>query len=253
MRRWAICVALCVAPVSALAEVGAVTEVEGSATRTPKGASAPVALLVGSSVEVGDTLEVAADGNLAVTLADQSVLVLGESSKLEIDDARFGEQDTVVFSARLALGTLWAKVTRLVSGSESKFEITTDRGIAGVRGTVFTVDLTGPDQDLEVGVEEGEVEVAHLDPDAAAAADTAAVRVDRARFNRRERIAAGSAVTFGKRQIGRHKFLMRRARMAVFVGKHRERWIKRAIERERRRGEKRQELKDLREQRKQRR
>lgn len=247
MRRWAFCVALCVVPVSAMAGVGTVTELEGSASRTPKGATEKVALQVGSAVEVGDTLEVAAEGNLAVTLADQSVIALGEGSKLEIDEARFGEQDTVAFSARLTLGTLWARVTKLVAGSNSKFEVVTERAIAGVRGTIFTVDLVGADQDVEVGVEEGEVEVAHAPPGEEVA------RLAQARLTRMERIAAGGAVTFGKKEIARHRFKLHRARMAVFVGKHRVRWHRLADERERRRHEVRKELREIREQRRQRR
>src|SRR6185295_9497158 len=125
MRR-ALAVSVFLASSSALAGAGTVSELEGGATRQPKGA-APVALKVGDAVEVGDVLEVAAGGNLAVTLTDESVIALGEGSRLQLDEARFGEQGSTAFSAKLLIGSLWAKVTKLAAGSDSKFEVSTER------------------------------------------------------------------------------------------------------------------------------
>jgi len=249
-----LAVALWAVAAAAFAGAGTVTELEGSAYRTPKGATSPVALALGAAVEVGDALEVAGGGNLAITLTDQSVLALGEGSKLQLDEARFGEQGSTVFSARLLVGALWAKVSKLAAGSNAKFEVATERGVAGVRGTIFTIDLNGGGADaaFDVGVEEGEVEVAHaVAPDERPGAVAAAPGREgepmgaglaqapqagpRARFPRVERIAAGNAVTFGPHALARHRFQLRRARMAAFVTKHRERWLKRAAEREEKR------------------
>jgi len=262
--RHTLAVSLLLASSSALAGAGSVTELEGAATRQPKGA-APVALKVGDAVEVGDVLEVAAGGNLAVTLTDESVIALGEGSRLQLDEARFGDQGSTAFSAKLLIGSLWAKVTKLAAGSDSKFEVSTERAVAGVRGTIFTVDLAAADADVEVGVEEGEVDVAHAvaegnPPMAVAMAPRPAGRPDpldrtsgtgatlsqQPRFPKMERIAAGNAVTFGAHGLARHRYELRRARMAAFVGKHRERWLKRALERERLRMEKREERRELR-------
>jgi FecR-like protein len=252
---------------AALAGAGTVSELEGSATRTPKDAAAPVLLKEGDAVEVGDVLEVASGGNMAITLSDESVIALGEGSRLQLDEARFGEEGSTTFSARLLLGSIWAKVTKLAAGSDSRFEVVTERGVAGVRGTVFTVDLgEGRDSDFEVGVEEGEVEVAHAVSEEAphAAVAMSAPRppsmLDRTsgaggkpppRFPRVERIAAGNAVTFGPHALARHRFQLRRARMAAFVGKHRERWVRRALERERARERRllKQEVRERREER----
>lgn len=258
-------------PLTALAGAGTVTELEGAATRQAKDAKAPVALKVGDAVEVGDTLEVAAAGNLAVTLTDQSVIALGEGSRLQLDEARFGDQGSTAFSAKLLVGSLWAKVTKLAAGSDSKFEVATERAVAGVRGTIFTVDLAALGADVEVGVEEGQVDVAHAvaeepprmavamaprapEPTAAAAPSrpssfseaSGAGAVPPPRFPKVERIAAGDAVVFGAKGLSRHRYELRRARMAAFVGKHRERWLQRALERERLRQEKREERRELR-------
>lgn len=126
-------------PALAWAAVGKVSALDGTATRAPRG-GAPVALRVGGEVELGDTLVVAPRSHVKLTLTDASVLVLGERSELTITEARFEGQERRGFAARLGLGKLWTRVTRALGGSEAKFEITTDRAVAGVRGTIFRVD-----------------------------------------------------------------------------------------------------------------
>jgi len=126
-------------PSLAFASVGEVSLLEGSATRTSKDGET-VALKVGSPIEVGDTLKVAEKGNLKLTLTDKSMLYVAAGSELRIDDARFKGQEREGFSAFLSVGNVWAKVRKAVAGSSAKFEVQTDRAVAGVRGTVFRVD-----------------------------------------------------------------------------------------------------------------
>jgi hypothetical protein len=118
------------------ADIGKITVVEGAATRTPKGGKAE-ALKVGSSIELGDTLDVA-NGNLKLALTDESVIMLGEKSKLEITEAEFEGQERKGFSALLSGGSLWTKVKKALGGA--KYEVKTERAVAGVRGTIFRID-----------------------------------------------------------------------------------------------------------------
>ena len=142
LRSWRSLIGVALlAPCAALAAVGKVTLLKGSAQRTPK-AGAAAALKVGSEIELGDTITVGGDSNLKITLNDESLLLVGADSTLKIEEAKFEGLERRAFSARLALGKVWAKVTKAVSGSEAKFEVTTDRAVAGVRGTVFRVDAT---------------------------------------------------------------------------------------------------------------
>jgi len=136
-------VALLLMPCLAFASVGKVTLLQGKATRTPKGGTAAVALKEGSEIELGDTLvTVGEKSDMKITLNDESLLMVGQNSTLRIEEAQFEGLERRAFSARLVLGKVWAKVTKAVSGSEAKFEVTTDRAVAGVRGTVFRVDAT---------------------------------------------------------------------------------------------------------------
>jgi hypothetical protein len=124
------------------AGVGKVVLLEGTATRTPKQGGAAQALAPGAEVELGDTLRVGKASNLKIVLNDESALMVGAGSELTIDEARFEGLQGRSFSAKLLLGKVWAKVTGAVSGSESKFEVVTERAVAGVRGTIFRVDAT---------------------------------------------------------------------------------------------------------------
>ncbi len=121
---------------TALAEVGKIAALDGEATRTPQG-GAPVALAVGGAVELGDVLTVK-KGNLKFELTDGSIIALAEKSVLEITLADFEGQERKGFSALLKAGSLWTKVKKAIGGG--KFEVSTERAVAGVRGTIFRID-----------------------------------------------------------------------------------------------------------------
>ncbi|MBN1207499.1 MAG: FecR domain-containing protein [Myxococcaceae bacterium] len=128
-------------PGLALASIGKITVLEGAAKRTS--AEQQQALEVGSEIELKDIIEVGAGSYLKLTLNDESVIMLGPDSRLTIDEATFEGQERKGFAATLGLGTIWAKVKKMknaLTGSESKFEVTTERAVAGVRGTIFRVD-----------------------------------------------------------------------------------------------------------------
>lgn len=126
----------------AFASVGEVSVLEGHATRAPGKDAAPVDLKVGSPIEQGDVLKVDAGGNLKLTLTDKSVLMVAGGSELTIDEARFKGLERESFSIKLALGKVWAHVSKTLAGSDQNFEVKTDRAVAGVRGTIFRVDAT---------------------------------------------------------------------------------------------------------------
>jgi hypothetical protein len=123
----------------AAADIGKVAVLQGAGTRTPK-SGAPVALAQGMAIELEDTLEISKGGNLKLELTDQSVIMLSGGSKLFIEKAEFEGQERKGFSAKLSFGRVWSKVTKLLSGSDAKFQISTERAVAGVRGTVFRID-----------------------------------------------------------------------------------------------------------------
>jgi hypothetical protein len=126
---------------TALGAVGTVTVVDGPAFRTPKG-GAEQPLQQGASVELDDTLRTGPAGGLKVTLSDQSVVVLGPDSELLVERAEFEGQERSRVSLKLLVGGIWAKVKKAIAGTDSTFEVSAARAVAGVRGTIFRVDAT---------------------------------------------------------------------------------------------------------------
>lgn len=180
MQRSARVVALwlAVASTAVAAEVGRVEVITGKAQRlTADGRSS--ALKAGARVSVGETLRVV-DGNLKLRLNDQSVLMLGAGAELRVDAAEFQGLERRRFSAALLAGSVWARVKKALVGSERNFEVTTERAVAGVRGTEFRVDLRrlGAESYLKVSVWEGSVYVRGQvrAPRISVAMDTEAIR-----------------------------------------------------------------------------
>ncbi|MCU0702298.1 MAG: FecR domain-containing protein [Myxococcaceae bacterium] len=129
-------VATTLAATLALADVGKVAIVEGAATRTPKGGKA-TPLAKDAAIELGDLITVQS-GNLKLVLTDESVIMLAPGSKLEITEAEFEGQERKGFKAFLQSGSLWTKVKKAIGGAG--YEVSTERAVAGVRGTVFRID-----------------------------------------------------------------------------------------------------------------
>lgn len=120
----------------AFAEVGKIAQVDGEATRKAKD-GATEALKKDTKVEVGDTLEVKS-GFVKFELNDGSVIALAEKARLVITEADFEGQERKGFSAILEAGSLWTKVKKALGGA--KYEVQTERAVAGVRGTIFRID-----------------------------------------------------------------------------------------------------------------
>jgi hypothetical protein len=164
---------LLAAPALARAEAGQVSYVDGKAFRQAGGKGDKVPLAKEVHVEQGDVLTTAARGRVEITLTDKSVLRLGPNSELIIEDAEV-KDDARKVDTKLVLGNVWAKVSTALGG-DNKFEVTTDRAVAGVRGTVFRVDAH-KDKAVVVSVFSGAVAVAgnhlpQMEHDASASAD----------------------------------------------------------------------------------
>jgi hypothetical protein len=116
-----------------------VTFLSGGAERAP--ASNPSAwdtLAMGSKLNGGDRLRTKEKSRLEAKLKDGSLLRLSERSELKLEqvDVDKKDQKKKKVQARLFFGKVWAAVTDLF-GDDSKFEVTTENAVAGVRGTRF--------------------------------------------------------------------------------------------------------------------
>lgn len=245
-------------PVLAFADVGHVVVVEGTATRTPSGGQ-PVPLAVDMSIEVNDTLSVDPDSQVKLELNDGSALMLGSGTQLLIDEATFEGANRTAFSAKLLVGSVWASVKKALSGTTAKFEVSSPRAVAGVRGTIFTIEVADDSADYEtqVGVEEGEVAVDALEEEPGLTpeerrSDRWAVFRRLKRLERQERIKAGQALRLKRAQMAREKYLGGNPKFRRFVLQNKMKRLKnrqQALERLQRQQERgRQQMERLRQQ-----
>lgn len=98
----------------------------------------------------GDSVRTGKESRVELSYADGTVIRLGENSRLVV------RSQGSVRSVGLLSGKFWAKVAKLSGGS--RFEVASPTAVAGVRGTVFKVEVDR-DSTSRVAVEEGEVEV----------------------------------------------------------------------------------------------
>ena len=116
--------------------VGSVSYVQGTAQRARGGTASWNAVKERSTVYQGDRLKTGDSARLEATLTDGSKLRLAANSELSLDKVDVSKKKAKTVKAKLVIGQLWASVTKLF-GSDSKFEVTTDNAVAGVRGTRF--------------------------------------------------------------------------------------------------------------------
>jgi hypothetical protein len=142
--------AIAAAPAAA-ADVGWVAAIEGTA-EVQRGGSWS-GLTQGAILQLGDHVRTAAASRAKLLFQDDSVLTLGESAELVVDESVAGGAPTTSFS--LLLGKMRAVVNERYSAAGAKFEVKTPTAIAGVRGTSFVAGYDkNKDETLVVGIED---------------------------------------------------------------------------------------------------
>jgi hypothetical protein len=136
--------------------VGVVTTVSGkvllySAAAPDKGAE----LKLGSSLQAGDRLKTGANGRAALVLVDGTQVKINYNTDITLRDKDSSGKASSrgVASIKIALGDLWAKVTK----KDSRLEFDTPAAVAAVKGTepIFNVSETG---DLCAKLREGHLQ-----------------------------------------------------------------------------------------------
>ena len=109
-------------------------------------------------VRAGDTLSTGAQASLALNWLDGTRIRVGPSTVITVLKCQLNKStqtETSLF--KLDVGQIWIRILKVLT-QQSKFEIRTPTATAGVRGTIFSVQVT-PDGNTEVSVYEGTVSV----------------------------------------------------------------------------------------------
>ena len=129
-------------PVTA-GDIGVVTFVQGSVTLAHLHASA-VPARFRDDVRFHDIIETRKESRMKALFQDDSILTVGEDSRIEITEYVFNPQESLR-SAIITLveGRVRALVGKVFAESGSRFEIHTPTAVAAARGTYFIVWLHG--------------------------------------------------------------------------------------------------------------
>lgn len=113
----------------------------------------------GSELAAPSTVKTGDGSRAELTFPDGSVVRVGPGSQLAVGVASFdGKTKEVKVEATVVAGEAWAKVAKLVDNN-AKFQVKTANAVAGVRGTVFRVNVDR-DEATVVKVYNGAVAVA---------------------------------------------------------------------------------------------
>jgi hypothetical protein len=147
-----------------------ITAIQGTARVYAKQSASGHLLKKGDVLKREDEVKVAEKSRIEIRFPDGTVMRLSEKSHLKMNELSFNKQtESKNVKVDLSLGKLWAKVKKL-STSDSSVEVKTTNAVAGVRGTVYRVNVE-EDKSALVKVYDGTVYVANPPRDASKPVD----------------------------------------------------------------------------------
>ncbi len=137
-----------------------VVVLQGTARVYNKDATKGRLLKKGDSVKKDQEVGVAERSRIELQFPDGTVMRLSEKSRLKMSELAFNKQtQSKNVKVDLSVGKLWAKVKKLAT-PDSSVEVKTSNAVAGVRGTVYRVNVD-EDKSALVKVYDGTVYVAN--------------------------------------------------------------------------------------------
>jgi len=135
-----------------------VSLIDGSAEIMIAGTSVWDTLHVGGYLADGDQIKTGPSSRIELVLPDDSILRFADNTRFRIKrlDVCPGEQKRNV-KIDVVLGKTWANVSKSL-GIKSKFELSSDNAVAGVRGTIYRMNVYD-DKSALVKVYDGKVAV----------------------------------------------------------------------------------------------
>lgn len=146
------------APVLKIAKGGAkVSALEGSAEVLSGGAAKWQSLKTQDMLQGGDEVLTGSQSRIELALPDTSNVRFADNTRFKILELNAGD-DSKQKSARMqvALGRSWANLSKAAGGQKKGFELACENAVAGVRGTIYRMDVNA-DKSALVRVYQGEV------------------------------------------------------------------------------------------------
>jgi len=154
------------ASVSADDSAAVVTRLDGKASVFTKGGKTGKPLKKSDKLMKGQEVKVGEKSRIELKYPDGTVMRFAELSTIKIDDITYDSKtQSKKVKVDLGGGKVWANVKKLVT-ADSKVEVKTVNAVAGVRGTVYRVNVD-EDNSATVKVYDGTVAVAGVPKEAA--------------------------------------------------------------------------------------
>ncbi|MBP7764692.1 MAG: FecR family protein [Deltaproteobacteria bacterium] len=138
-----------------------VTLLKGKASAVCDGRKETFALKINDLVRAGCEITTGDESRLEMMLPDRSMIRFADNTKfrlVQVDVEAQGDRDVEI---SVTVGKIWTNVRKSMPGKKDKFEVSCQNAVAGVRGTVYRVDVAN-DQSALVKVYDGEVRVASI-------------------------------------------------------------------------------------------
>lgn len=137
-----------------------VTVIQGTARVYSKGVAKGRLLKQGDVLTKDQEVKVAKKSRMELRFPDGTIMRLAEKSHLKLNQLSYNKQtEGKNVKVDLSIGKLWAKVKKLTT-PDSSVEVRTSNAVAGVRGTVYRVNVED-DKSAMVKVYDGSVYVAN--------------------------------------------------------------------------------------------
>lgn len=135
-----LALAATMAAVPAVAEIGRIKRVTGTALLERGKARVPAA--VGGVVEQGDVVRTGRDGRVAITFSDNSRFAAGPNSRIALSEYRFDDTTRKgSFVTRVDRGSLAIVSGQIAHENKDAMKVRTPTSLLGVRGTRFVVNV----------------------------------------------------------------------------------------------------------------
>ena len=136
-----------------------ISMLEGKADAICTGRKEALSLKKNDLIGAGCEVSTGAGSRVEMVLPDKSIIRFAEKTKFKLVQADTGEDGKRAVKVSVTIGKIWTNVRKTLPGKDDKYEIACQNAVAGVRGTVYRMDVEG-DQSAQVKVYDGEVRVA---------------------------------------------------------------------------------------------
>jgi hypothetical protein len=139
-----------------------VTALKGNAEIICTGQKEPRSLKTKDFVAVGCEVSTGVASRLEMVLPDRSVIRFSEKTKFKLIQSEVSKDEKKrAIKIAVPVGKIWTNVRKALWSRDNKFEVSCQNAVAGVRGTVYRLDVES-DQSAVVKVYDGEVAVAGI-------------------------------------------------------------------------------------------